>query len=114
MLFTLPGLIIWVGGLIWCIRKNNLLGSMMVQVVGALEVVVGAGAAFIFGMVDIADAILASRSFEPQMFIGDSKYVAKVSLCGLLIHLVMLLVTVTLVLFVKRRSKKQDRVGGWL
>lgn len=96
MLFMLPGLIIWIAGAIWCFRKNNIHGAVLLQVLGALEIVIGGITAFIVAMRELASATIDHGGYDPYIMSTDLINYVEIVLIGLITHFVLLALTLML------------------
>ncbi len=110
MLFMQPGLIIWVAGAIWCFRKNNIHGAVILQVLGALEIVIGGIVAFIVAVKNIAAYTIDHGGYDPVAIFADLDYYGEIVLIGLITHFVLLAITLILVIRAKTNIHRSHLV----
>lgn len=106
VLFVVPGLILWIAGVIWSLRKSNIRGAVLLQVLGAVEVMAGAGVAFISGLNFTVKALEKAEVLDPTTLLLDYQYFAQIGFIGFVAHWVMLLVTLMIVIRVIRKNHK--------
>lgn len=104
VLFLVPGVVVWIVGVVWCLKLRNVRGAVLLQVVGALEVALGAGAAYVKGLADVGLGMLHSGSYDPLLLAKDHGFMAHVGLIGFVMHWGLLLVTFLLPAFVCWRN----------
>jgi hypothetical protein len=106
MLFMLPGLIIWIVGAIWCFRKINIHGAVLLQVLGALEIAIGGITAFIVAIREIATYPKDSGGYDPVAMFLDVEYYGEIPIIGIIANFVLLAITLILVIRAKRNRSQ--------
>lgn len=115
MLFMLPGLILWIIGAIWCFRKNNVHGSVLIQILGAVEITIGGLIGFIFSMRPVASVTINMEGgFSPLVAANDFVDNTVIPLIGLITHFVLLGITLKLAIRAKRNRRLSLQVDNSL
>ncbi|MCH7225991.1 hypothetical protein [Haloferula sp. A504] len=102
MVFLYPGCAIWAAGMVWSLRRRNLRGALLLQIIGAIEVAIGAGAAYVTGLNGTASLLETSGQFNPMQIAGEHRYMSAVCLIGYALHWVLLAMTLLVALIVRR------------
>jgi hypothetical protein len=106
ILFMLPGFIIWLIGAIWCFKTNNIRGSVLLQVIGALEIALGGISAFIVAIKDLAYGAYEYGANDPVVIFGNIEFYAVFPIIGLIAHFILLAMTLIIAIRAKRNLKK--------
>lgn len=106
MLFMLPGLVLWITGAIWCFRNNNIRGSIVFQIVGALEILIGGIFALIMVIKSDLSDMMAAGGYDTYFMSRDFVDYCEIPIIGLIAHFILLAFTLILAIRAKRNLRK--------